>query len=181
MTDEIWKPVKGYEGLYEVSDLGNIKSLRKRVDSGKCHRTYPERILKAHPDPKGYMKVVLSDREHNSHICKVHRLVAEAFISNPDNLPQVNHIDGNKTNNALSNLEWCDQSKNMKHAFKLGLKSLSGEFNPAAKLSSEDVEFIRSHYKRRDKEFGVIGLAKRFNVHRKTVGRVIQNRSWSEV
>ncbi len=178
--NEKWKPVKGYEGLYEISDYGNVKSLAKRVDSGKCHRSYPERILKAYPDPKGYVKVVLSDWNHKSHTCKVHRLVADAFLDNPYKLPQVNHIDGDKKNNTLHNLEWCDQSTNMKHAFSNGLKSVSCELNPSSKLSKEDVLFIRSHYKPRDTEYGVTALSIKFGVHRQTIGRIVRGVSWKE-
>ena len=175
---EEWKPVKGYEGLYEISSLGRLRCCSKRIDSGKCHRDYPQKILKPAKDQNGYLRTSLSDKNHIHKTVKVHRLVAEAFLDNPSDFPQVNHKDGNKQNNSANNLEWCDQSHNMKHAIKTGLKRLDGAYNPAAKLTTEDVSFIREHYKPRDKQFGIIALANRFNVHRKTIGRIIANKAW---
>lgn len=175
---EKWKPVKGYEGLYEVSSLGRIKSLSKRVDSGKCHRSYPEKILKPGKDSKGYLRVVLSDYNHKSHTYKLHRLVAEAFIPNPKKLPEVNHIDGNKANDSVDNLEWIGRSDNLKHAYKNALKSVKGAKNPAAKLTAEQVVFIKAHFIPRDNEYGCVPLSKKFNVHRKTISRVVNGTSW---
>lgn len=175
---EKWKPVKGYEGLYEVSSLGRIKSLSKRVDSGKCHRTYPEKILKPGKNRDGYLIVILSDTNHIHHTHKLHRLVAGAFINNPDNLPQVNHKDGNKANNSVDNLEWVSASDNLKHAYKNGFKSVKGAKNPAAKLTVEQVVFIKAHFIPRDNEYGCVALSKKFNVHRKTISRVVNNDSW---
>ena len=110
--EEIWKDVIGYEGLYQVSNLGRIKSLAKR---GK-----PERIMKQTLNHKGYPNLSLCKNGKSSRRT-THREVAKAFIPNPDNLPQVNHIDGNKQNNNLENLEWCDNSYNQIHANKMGL------------------------------------------------------------
>ena len=97
---EIWKDIEGYEGLYEVSNLGNVKSLNKRKG----------RILKPIKDHFGYLRVNLYNSEYKIH--KVHRLVAEAFIPNPNNYPIINHKDEDKTNNRVENLEWCDHKYN---------------------------------------------------------------------
>jgi hypothetical protein len=175
---ERWKPVKGYEGLYEVSSLGRIKSLSKRIDPGKCHRTYPEKLIKPGKDGNGYLRVVLSDVNHKSKTHKLHRLVAEAFIPNPEKLPVVNHKDGNKANDRVDNLEWVSISDNLKHAYKNGLKSVNGAKNPAAKLTAEQVVFIKAHFIPRDNEYGCVALSKKFNVHRKTISRVVNNTSW---
>ena len=177
---ETFKPIKGYEGLYEVSNLGRVLSLPKRVDRGKCHRNYTERIKALGADTKGYLRVSLS-KEGVNKTHKVHRLVAEAFIDNPNNLPQVNHIDGNKSNNCVDNLEWCTHSENQLHAYKTGLNSNAGEHNPAHKLTEQDVKYIRANYKRRDKINGVKALAKKFNVDRHTITRIVNGTHWKEV
>ena len=104
MKKEYWKPVVGYEGLYEVSNWGRVKSLK----FGK------EKILKPQKDKDGYLCVTLY-KNNNQCQFKVHRLVAEAFIDNSDNLPCVNHKDECKTNNIVSNLEWCDRKYNVNY------------------------------------------------------------------
>lgn len=106
---EIWKTIEGYEGKYLISNYGNVKSL---IDNNKKAR---EKILKPRIGNTGYLYINLW-KKSKSKSKKIHRLVAEAFISNPNNLPQVNHIDGNKINNNVKNLEWCDASYNIKHA-----------------------------------------------------------------
>ena len=98
---EIWRDIKGYEGLYQVSNLGRVRSLK--FDK--------ERVLSAGNCKRGYLLVVLC-KDGKPKPYKVHRLVAQAFIPNPDNLPQVNHKDENPTNNVVSNLEWCDSKYN---------------------------------------------------------------------
>lgn len=94
--------------------------------------------------------------------CLAHRLVAELFIPNPENKPQVNHDDGNKFNNFVGNLIWSTQSENERHAVATGLKN-SGEDNYLATLTNEQVRWIRSVYKPYDKEYGAVALAKRLN------------------
>ena len=122
--DEVWKDVKGYEGKYQVSNLGNVKSL---LDKQLNKR---EMILKPSLSHKGYLKVFLS-KDSKKSSKTIHRLVAEAFIPNLENKKTVNHIDGNKANNRVDNLEWLSNSENQKHAWRLGLKQgLKGEKNP---------------------------------------------------
>ena len=176
---EEWRAIKGYEGLYEVSNFGRIKALTRRVDSGKCHRTFEEHILKSALDPKGYYRCALSVNGR-SKTFKVHRLVAEAFLENPDNKAQVNHIDGIKTNNHVSNLEWCTRTENMRHSWLIGLRRANGEYNSASKLTYNDVCYIRSHYIPRDPEYGTVALGKKFGVHRKTISRIITGKYWKE-
>ena len=103
---EEFKDIEGFENLYQISNLGNVKSLNIRKG----------RILKPTKDKKGYLVVELCNtKECKRKVCKVHRLVAQAFIENPQNLPQVNHIDEVKTNNAASNLEWCTNEYNINY------------------------------------------------------------------
>lgn len=113
---ENWRPVAGYESLYLVSDNGNVKSLPKLItySDGRI-RKYNEKILKLQISKSGYTVINLTKDG-----CKctkyVHRLVAEAFIPNPEQLPEINHIDEDKTNNHSSNLEWCDRTYNNHHS-----------------------------------------------------------------
>lgn len=111
---EIWKDVPNYEGLYQISNLGNVKSLR-----ATCHHN-KIKILKPICADGKYLRVSLyKNKVHKFYM--VHRLVAISFIPNPYNKPEVNHLNGNKFDNKASNLEWCTSSENKKHAFKLGL------------------------------------------------------------
>ena len=107
---ELWRPIVGTKGFIEVSSEGRVRSLL----TGK------PRLLKTQPDPKGYHRIrVTIEREKQGY--KVHREVAKAFIPNPDGLPQVNHKDGNKNNNAVENLEWITNANNAHHAIENGL------------------------------------------------------------
>ena len=100
---EKWKDIAGYEGRYQASDLGNIKSL------------ISNKILKPRIDKNGYFKVILYTGNGDKKEFRLHRLIAETFIPNPENFPQVNHINEDKTNNAVDNLEWCTSLQNNNH------------------------------------------------------------------
>ena len=112
---EIWKDKKDYEGHYQVSNLGRAKSLDRYI-KGKGHSLQFKkgRILKPMKDSNGYLKVRLCNGE-KSKTFNLHRLVAEAFIPNPNNYKEVNHKDENKTNNVVTNLEWCDKKYNQNY------------------------------------------------------------------
>lgn len=115
-TNEIWKPVRGYEGLYEVSTLGRVKTL-ERIQVVGAHggtRIWPEGIRAQSNHWKGYKYLYLNKLKRQKFF--VHRLVADAFIPNPEDKPIVNHLDGNKRNNRLENLEWCTDSENQRHS-----------------------------------------------------------------
>ena len=123
LSNEIWKPVVGYEELYEVSNKGRVKALKRRKNCNRGYGFIKEHIMK--PNNHGtcdYYRVPLTSKEHIKKYYMVHRLVAKAFIENPNNLPEVNHKDGNKENNCVENLEWCDRSYNIRHALEIGLK-----------------------------------------------------------
>lgn len=119
-NEEIWVDIEGYEGIYQVSNFGRIKSLSRPIFNGKGYFLSKERILKGSKNEKGYLQVELLGKP-----TLIHRIVAIIFIPNPNNLPQVNHIDGDKSNNCVENLEWCTNSENQLHAYRLGLNKRS--------------------------------------------------------
>lgn len=108
----LWRPIKGYEGRYEVSNTGLVRSLVSRWGIRDGPKILAQRL-----DGKGYVQVRLYKNDGGNNYFKVHRLVLEAFTPNVHNKPQVNHIDEVKTNNNLYNLEWCDSFHNMEHTF----------------------------------------------------------------
>lgn len=112
--EEIWKDIEEYEGLYQVSNLGNVKSLeRTRISKCGSIANVKERILKP-ANNRGYLMVVLC-KNGKLKTYSIHRLVAQAFLDNPNNYEQINHIDEDKTNNNVSNLEWCDAKYNINY------------------------------------------------------------------
>lgn len=118
---EIWNNIAGYEGYYQVSNLGRVKSVGRTINRNqKGNLTIKEKIISSHILKNGYEKVDLY--KNGKRKCEyVHRLVAESFIPNPNGKIDVNHINGNKTDNSVCNLEWTTRSENMKHAFNIGL------------------------------------------------------------
>lgn len=117
---EVWKDIKGFEGHYAVSSYGRVKSLDRTIQGKRFKMHIRERVMRQHVGRDGYPAIQLF-LDRKPFTFKVHRLVAKAFLDNPDNLPEINHIDGNKQNNAVQNLEWCTRGHNIRHAFKTGL------------------------------------------------------------
>ena len=131
--NEEWRPIKGYEGLYEVSSLGRVKSMN-------YSHTGKERILKIGKHRGGYLFVILCRNGKRKNFL-VHRLVAEAFLPNPNNLPQVNHKDEVKTNNCVSNLEWCDCKYNNNYGTRSERVSASQRNDPDKSMAVEASRF----------------------------------------
>lgn len=155
---EIWKDVKGYEGLYQVSSLGGVKSKSRVIGNRKI----AGRTLKPSDTSRGYLGVTLY--KHGSKKTEViHRLVANAFIPKVKNKLQINHIDGNKHNNKIDNLEWCNGSENLKHAFALGLKKPSktflGKFGENHPNSKKVIQYDLNNNKIR--EFACLSVVQR--------------------
>jgi len=159
---EIWKDIKGYEGLYQISNLGNVKSLFRYKKTLKPFFR------------KQYFSVNLS-KNNNFKTFTVHRLVAENFIINPENKLQVNHIDGNKLNNNIDNLEWNTAKENTNHALLLGLKKVGCE-SSRSKLNKEQILEIRKIYNPHIISLNI--LAEKFNVSKKTILSIIQKKTY---
>ena len=154
--EEIWKEIPGYEGYFEVSNLGNFRSKDRMVPykSGGALRKYPGKFLKVEQMQDGYQRIVLmKDAIKKRYMC--HSLVALAFIPNPNNLEQVNHKDGVRNNNCISNLEWCTNTENQHHALEVLGKTMKGKTNSHAVYCKEldrifpsmkqAVEFLGNH------------------------------------
>lgn len=163
---EMWKPIKEFPN-YEVSNLGRIRSLGFINNFGHFRRG---QILKPWDDGKGYLKVELYGKS-----VRVHRLVAKAFVPNPENKSQVNHKDGNPKNNKASNLEWVTNAENTQHAYDMGL-ARTGFENPRVKLSKDEVEYILKNYVKHSREFGSTALAKKFNVSATTILDIVKGK-----
>jgi len=143
-TIEIWRDVPGYEGMYRVSTHGRVASYPRLRKNGKQHK---DRIMRT--AQKGgsyeYYQVLLTDLAGNRKKCMIHRLMAFAFIPNPDSKPEINHKNGNKHDNRLENLEWVTASENRQHSFANGLQLIQrGEKCRWAKLTDADVIKIKA-------------------------------------
>lgn len=179
---EIWKPVKDFEGMYEVSNTGKVKSIKRSIttSSGRI-LPIPERILSGSKDTKGYLQVEFK-KNGKRHIYFTHRLVAEAFLELKEGKNQVNHKDGNKLNNSVENLEWVTCQENIIHAWKNNLnKPFLGEKHPNHKLTEDEVRFIKTNYKPRDREFGANALARRFGVSVSPICEIVNNKRWTHI
>lgn len=157
LLNEIWKDIPGYEGLYQASNLGRIKSF-----------VINEKIMSAKPNEKGYLGLRLTDVNNNKKkkSWRVSRLIAITFHPNPNNLPEVNHIDGIKQNNRADNLEWATHSENVQHCYDTGLK--------AKKISLEVAAIIRNEYKLYKTPYSQLG--KRYGVAISVISEIINNK-----
>lgn len=122
MEQEIWKDIKEYEGIYQVSNIGRVRSLdRINIYKNGTKRFEKGKIKVLSKNKLGYVQIILN-KENKRCSRRVHRLVAQAFIPNPNRYEEINHIDGNKLNNNATNLEWCNRKQNVRHAINKGLR-----------------------------------------------------------
>ena len=164
----MFKDVPGYEGLYQVDENGNIFSIRSN------------KYLAPVPMKNGYLYAHLNNGKNGSCLKRIHRIVAEVFLNNPKNYSQVNHINGNKRDNRVCNLEWCTQEQNMRHAIEQHLFNTSGENNPSAKLNRLQVDLIRKEYVFGSKEHGTRALGKKYGVTDVMIGKIVRGECWKE-
>lgn len=165
---ENWKDIVGFEGFYQVSDLGRVKSLSR--NSIRRGRIYPQKESILRQSGLKYLSVSLQ-KEGISKRCNVHRLVANAFIPNPENKPEVNHINGIKTDNRSSQLEWVTRRENEDHSILNKLKHIPTN----KKLSEKDVLDIKtkiiSGFRQKD-------LAVEYDIHPTTISKIVNGKSW---
>ncbi len=163
--NEVWKPIKDFESQYLISNLGRVKTIKTGLI----------RKLQVHKD--GYLCLILCTNRIRC-VKYIHRLVAESFIDNPSNLVEVNHIDGNKLNNSISNLEWCTHHDNVLHAVNTGLmKFRKGIEINSTKLTESQVIEIR-------KLKGIVKgnkIAVMYNVDKSTIYDILNNKSWKHL
>lgn len=171
LPGEIWKWITNYEELYQISNFGRVKSFNGLWVEAK--------ILKPVLHKNGYLYCSLR-KNGKLKIYSIHRLVAKAFITNPKNLPEINHIDGNKLNNHFENLEWCTSKKNIEHSIENDLRKF-GEERTDTKLTNEKVREIRRIYIEGDTQFGAPALGLKYGVSTSTIYNVIHRRSYKNV
>lgn len=170
--EEIWKDIEGYDGIYMVSNLGRVKSLPRSCQGLNASK---EIILKQSEDKDGYLLVGLH-KNGKSKTVRVSRIVAKAFIPNPNEYPDVNHKDENNQNNRVDNLEWCTTQYNLTYGHRLDCAK--GENNNRHKLSREQVEEIRMVYKKGDPEFGQSALGRKYGVAHGSIAAIVKLKSW---
>ena len=159
MTD-LWKR---YSDNYDASTDGHIRNSRT------------QRPLREFVGKDGYLRTQFGGKSR-----LVHRVIASTFIDNPNNLPEVNHIDGDKLNNSVDNLEWCTRNDNLRHAYQHELRSAKRTNNARCKLTEDDVRYIKKNYRKGDKDFGASALSKKFGVARQTICAVVSGQNWKE-
>jgi|688.fasta_scaffold534206_3 hypothetical protein len=177
---EIWKDVLGFEGKYQVSNLGNIKSLRRVKERNKMGKVViPEKVLSPHVDKVGYKRLYL----YNDGFKKrdlLHRIVAKTFIPNPENKPEVNHKNGIKTDNRVENLEWATTSENRIHAFENKLQiAIKGSKLPQSILKEEDIIAIRELWDKR--KYLQKEIAQMYNVSKSCIYQIVYKKNWRHV
>jgi hypothetical protein len=182
LPNEIWKDAFSYEGLYKVSNFGRIKSVEKIITRSDF-KTYfvKEYIFSKSLNTEGYASCCLVNHNGVKKTKNIHVIVAKTFIPNPENKPQVNHINGIKSDNRVENLEWCTRKENAQHAFKNGLLKISkGESHGRHKLKEEKIIAIRRLYKIKP-SVKISGIAKKLNISVSQVNRILKRKCWTHI
>lgn len=182
--DSSWVDIPGYEGLYQISINGQVRSVDRVVnhsyDSGL--RKLKGKLINQSANKKGYLSVILS-KNGITKCFRTHRLVANIFIPNPLNLPEVNHIDEDKNNNSIQNLEWCDHIYNIRHGTgikrsaekRIGVVNTCGETHGFAKLNNKQV--LEIFYSKEKLEF----LSKKYNVGISCISEIRNKKAWKHL
>lgn len=174
---ELWNEVIGYEGIYEISSFGRVKSLSRKIPHWRGgFLNSKEKIMSCFLSNTGYLTISFFTNNIKKNFL-IHRLVAIAFIPNPDNLPEVNHKDGDKLNPLKSNLEWSTESENIIHAFKNNLKCSKGINNPVSKLTEIEVLEIRSKSVFTSRKI----LSQEYKVSIPCIRKIINRMSWTHI
>lgn len=175
---EKWKAVPEFEGLYEVSTTGRVRSLTRRQFNGKGVFTRLGQILKPGKVGAGYLQIHLANRGKTKDLL-VSRIVAEAFVPNPEGKPEVNHRNGNKLDCTSANLEWVTHAENVNHAFANGLyPPRNGEAGSGSKLKNSQVIEIRKRFAEGDRQ---IDLAREFGVGDHTIRDIVRRNTWKHI
>lgn len=177
---EIWKDIEGYEGIYQVSNLGRVKSIARKVKYSRGNHSYyqyqQERLLSANQKSNGYLECSLYKDSKRTHKY-IHRLVADAFIDNPNNLPVVNHIDEDKQNNKVDNLEWCTVSYNNTYGTRIDRKVKNTDYRKNSRKIIGEKNNIRIVF------YSIVAAKKITNINRSSIesvlsGRIKSSKGW---
>jgi hypothetical protein len=178
---EVWMSIIDFEDCYKVSNFGRIKSLKRSVPVGNHMRSLKERILSPSLH-RGYPTIGLF-RDGKADQTLVHRLVAEYFVYNLENKPEVNHIDGVKTNNHFSNLEWCTRSENEKHAFDTGLEIMTNKIKHKIQQANRmfDQEQITDILYLFSKAISMRQIAIKYNTYHPVISNIIKYNGYRKI
>jgi hypothetical protein len=176
---EIFIDIIGYETLYQISNYGRVKALSKTLKNGVGYAVRKEKIIKPAKKDNDYLFVGLTNGKNVKRFY-IHRLVAIHFLPNPENKPDVNHIESNKEDNRFFMLEWCTKSENISHSYKHGVHRANfGTKNSKAKLNDEKVLSIKERYGRDGNT--IRSLAIEFGVHHSIIDGIIKGKRWPHV
>lgn len=186
---ELWKDITEFEGTYQISNYGRVRSLDREIvqsnpqKTGLSKRLLKGQMLKTKTTKFGYEEIHLYNRStQTKHYVRIHQLVAKAFIPNTENKRYVNHIDADKKNNHVNNLEWCTAQENITHAHANNLITFRlGEKHQNTHLTKTDINYIRQNHKYRDKEFSAEALGRKFDVCTQTILNIVNRKIWKHI